>query len=248
MTGRWHRLRDRETGLVPRIRLAVGVLASSVGDRRQWRSLPIDFATALLAPIRVPGPPAPPMAARDWSPEREAAGARLRRAAQRWANERTARPAFAVIADDDDLAAWGRSGCLIEVRPEDWAVVLERTEAAGSPLGALLVTSTRAGNHGAWAFRLGAVAHPDAFLERDVAALVAWFADRGLPSIFLVTDDRPGAATDWGAVGRLFDLVLAPSEDLARALSARPDRRGIEARVSTAAGLEDVLAAIGSPA
>ena len=132
------------------------------------------------------------------------------------------------------------------MRPEDWAITLERTEAAGSPPGALLVTSARAGNHGAWAFRLGSVAHPDAFLERDVAALVAWFADRGLPSIFLVTDDRPGAATDWGAVARLFDLVLAPSESLARALSARPDRRGIEARVSTASDLEDVLAAIGA--
>ncbi len=45
-----------------------------------------------------------------------------------------------------------------------------------------------------------------------------------------------------------FDLVLAPSESLARALSARTDRRGIEARVSTASDLEDVLVDIGSPA
>ena len=138
-----------------------------------------------------------------------------------------------MIADADDLADWGRSSRLIELRPEDWAVVLEHGEAAGSLPDALLVTSTSSGNHGAWAFRLGQVAHPDAFLQLDVAALVAWFAGRGLPSIFLVTDHGADAVADWGSVGRLFDLVLAPSETVAAGFSARPDRQGMEARVSS---------------
>ena len=233
MSGGWRWLRNRRTGPVPRIRLAAGVLASSVKERGRWRSLPIDLATALLAPIRVPGPPPPPVAARDWSPERTAAGARLRQAAQRWATGQPEISPFAVIADADDLADWGRSSRLIELRPEDWAVVLEHGEAAGTLPDALLVTSTSAGNHGAWAYRLGQVAHPDAFLQHDVAALVAWFAGRGLPSIFLVTDHGADAVADWGSVGRLFDLVLAPSETVAAGFSARSDRQGMEARVGS---------------
>lgn len=233
MSGGWRWLWNRQTGPVPRIRLAAGVLASSVKERGRWRSLPIDFATALLAPIRVPGPPAPPVTARDWSPERTAAAARLRQAAQRWATGEPEISSFAVIAEAGDLAVWGRSSGLIELRPEDWAVVLEHAEAAGTLPNALLVTSTNAGNHDAWAYRLGQIAHPDAFLQHDVAALVAWFAGRGLPSIFLVTDHGADAVAEWGSVARLFDLVLAPSETVAAGFSARPDRQGIEARVSS---------------
>lgn len=233
VSGAWRRLRNRQSGPVPRIRLAAAVLASSVKERGRWRSLPIDLATAFLAPIRVPGPPPPPVEARDWSPERTAAAARLRKSAERWAIGEPEISSFAVIADDDDLAVWGRSSRLIELRPEDWALVLERAEAARTLPGALLVTSTGAGNRGAWAYRLGQIAHPDAFLHHDVAALVDWFAGRGLPSIFLVTDHGADAVTAWGSVARLFDLVLVPSDGVAAGFSARPDRQGIEARVSS---------------
>ncbi|MEO8469605.1 MAG: hypothetical protein ABI573_08070 [Chloroflexota bacterium] len=250
----WRWLLNRQTGLIPRIRLAAGVLLSTVKARGPWRALPYDLATALFAPIRIPGPPAPAIAARDWSAERAAAAARLRRAAELWASQRQAaasqadeRPAplsLAVIADDD-VSAWVRSGSVVELRPEDWAVVLEHAEGTGALPAALLVTSTIAGNHGAWAFRLGPFAHPDAFLQRDVAALVAWFAGRALPSIFLVTDDGADAVAEWSGVARLFDLILAPNEDAAARFSARPDRQGIEARVAKLpTGFADIRAAV----
>lgn len=248
VSGGWRRLRYLQAGLVPRLQLAAKVIAASGRDRRRWRSLPSDVATALLAPIRVPGPAAPPVAARDWAPERAAAAARLRQAAGRWAGDARAASSIAAVAAGPDLVAWRRSSRVIELRPEDWVAVLEAAETAGSSVRALVV-STTAGNHGAWAFRLGLVAHPDAFLERDMAALVAWFAERGLASILSVVDGGADAVATWGSVARLFDLVLAPGETVAAGFSARPDRRGIEARVShRPADLAEIRAAVAAVA
>lgn len=218
---------------------------SSIKHRGPWRSLPIDLATALLAPIRKPGTSAPPAPVRDWSPERMEAASRLRQAAERWASSATDALAVASIADVDALEAWARSGHVVELRPEDWALVLEGSAAAGDLPDAFLVTSTSNGNHGAWAFRLGRVAHPDAFLHRDLSAIIGWFADRNLPSIFLVTDDGANAIAEWGTVASLFDLVLAPTATTAAGFTARPDRRGVEAHVgSRKASLEEIRTAV----
>ncbi len=245
MTAGWRWLRNRQTGPVPRLGLVAQVLTSSIKHRGPWRSLPIDIATALFAPIRKPSMSAPPVPIRDWSPERMGAASRLRQAAEQWASSATKPLAVASIADDDALEAWARSGRVLELRPEDWALVLERSAAAGDLPDAFLLTSTNNGNHGAWAFRLGQVAHPDAFLHRDLSAIIGWFADRNLPSIFLVAEDGPNMIAEWGMVACLFDLVLAPTATMAADFTARPDRRGVEAHIgSSAANLDEIRTAV----
>ena len=237
-TLRW--LLNRESGPVPRARRVGGVLRATVRERGPWRSLPEALATAVLAPVRRSAPSAPPAPPRDWAPERAAAGARLAAAAARLAASNPADLRLAVIADKPDLATFAKAAAhVIAIRPEDWLAELGAAGAAGQGPDLLLVTSARAGNGGAWTYRIGWYAHPDSFLHRDLRALLAWCAERGIPSIFLAcgaTDATYAVdlVRDFGDAALLFDLVLAADSATAAAYSELPGRRGAGVRVPAA--------------
>jgi hypothetical protein len=227
---RW--LRNRQTGPLPRLRRVGGVLAAAARGARSepalLRRLPDDLATAVLAPVRVRGPAALAGPSRSWEPERAAARRRL-------AGE--GRPAvelgsigdlrLAAIADES-LAGWLRSGCeTIFVRPEDW-----RTQLEARPPQLLAIADAWWGNGGSWQYRVAWHAHPDALLLRDLRALVAWCAERGVPSVFL---DTHGAAADrFAEAAALCDLIVAPDEAAARRYLATADRRGAGVAIAAA--------------
>ena len=248
---RW--LRNRQTGPVPRLRRVASVVKATIRARGPWRSLPESLATALLAPVRLPSKPAPPQPPRDWSPNRIAAAARLKQAVRldpagpggNASPGATRRRVVAVIANPPDLEALSATAEMIELRPEDWADVLDAMHDAGNGPDALVVVATEIGFAGAWAYRIAWAAHPDSFLHRDLSVLIGWFQEHDTPSILAITDARPEALATWGDAADLFDLVLAATPEAAAAYTKRPSRRGSEAMIlSDPLGLERVLAAL----
>lgn len=247
----WRWLRNRQTGPLPRLRRVAGVLRATTRARGPWRALPEALATALLAPVRVASKPPAARPPRDWAPEREAAGERLATLAGRCAGADGSRRRLAVIADGSDLEAWAGHHELVAIRPEDWAVVLEGDEGAKG-IDALVVTATPDGNHGAWAYRIGWVAHPDGLLHRDLGAVISWCRERDVPSIFVIGEaaGEPGRTvlTAWADGAALFDVVVAVSAGAGPILEAHPDRQGVGVRIVADTGdLARILAAAVSP-
>lgn len=241
----WRWLRNRQSGPLPRLRRVGSVLKATVRGRGPWRQLPEALATALLAPVRLPGKPSPPRPPRDWTREREEARLRLARAAERLRDREPARLRVAVIADDPELARLREVLDLDELRPEDWAEVLDAGLAAGSCPDLLLVTTARNGNGGAWTYRIAWTAHPDGILHRDLEALTKWCAAHDVPTVFATTEAGPTFAATWGDAARLFDLVLVPDPTIAAVVDERPDRRGIGARLVPLGAAADIAAALG---
>jgi len=238
------RLRDRQTGALPRLRRVAGVFRATIRDRGPWRSLPEAIANALLAPVRHSAPAASPRPPRDWAPERAAAATRLAATATRLAKVAPRDIRVAAIADASDLGAITVACHATAVRPEDWAMVLAAASASGAAPDLLLVTSARNGNGGAWTYRIGWYAHPDSFLHRDLRALVEWCAERGIPSVFAARDE-PDVVRDFGDAAALFDLVLAANEATAEDLRDLPARHGAGIRVpSSGADLRAALASV----
>ncbi|HET9436066.1 MAG TPA: hypothetical protein VFO50_04355 [Candidatus Limnocylindrales bacterium] len=213
---RW--LRNRQSGPLPRLRRVGGVAWRTIRGREPWRQLPEALATALLAPVRIAGKPSPPPPPRDWGPERAAATARLAAFAAR---RDLVRPRVAVIADAAELDAFRTDWALVVIRPEDWAAVL-----AAEPPDLLVVDAARNGNGGAWAYRIAWTAHPDAFGQRDLRALVGWCTARSIPAIFRAPGGGVATVRDWSDVARYFDLVLAPDAEARAGYESLPDRRG----------------------
>jgi hypothetical protein len=204
-----------------------------------WRGLPAAVIRALVRPtpgVPAAEPPGPDRVA-DLVADRAAASGRIRATAARLAS--AARPAvLAVVADDAERAALRAAGPVLVIRPEDWVATME----AASP-DLLLVTSTRAGNGGAWTHRIAWAAHPDRLLGRDLDALLRWCADHDIATVFAVTPGGAAALDDWRDAADRFDLVLAPSAGTADALAASTARRGAVV-VEGAVDRESVLGAV----
>ncbi|MBI2776431.1 MAG: hypothetical protein HYX57_04070 [Chloroflexi bacterium] len=242
----WRWLRNRQSGPLPRIHRVGSVLKATFHARGPWRQLPEALATALLAPVRLPGKPPPPARPRDWTREREGARLRLVRAAERLRDRDPASLRLAVIADAPELARLSEVHDLDELRPEDWADVLDAGLAAGSCPDLLLVTTARNGNGGAWTYRIAWTAHPDGILHRDLDALTNWCAAHDVPTVFATTEAGPAFDAIWGDAARLFDLVLVPDATIAAAVDERPDRRGTGARLAPVGLAADIAAALGA--
>ena len=128
---------------------------------------------------------------------------------------------MAIIADRDGLAAYRAAWDVIAIRPEDWQTALDLSPTL------LVVDSARAGNGGAWSYRIARTAHPDFFLLRDLRALVDWCAERAIPTVFRVRESGAAASQDWATAAGLFDLVVAVDPDGEAAFAAMPDRHGL---------------------
>lgn len=129
--------------------------------------------------------------------------------------------------------------------------MLEGGEGANG-IDALVVTATPDGNHGAWAYRIGWVAHPDGLLHRDLGAVIRWCRERDVPSVFVIGEAAGEAGrialTAWADGAALFDVVVARSAGAVSILEAHPDRQGVGVRIVAHTGdLARILAAAGSP-
>jgi len=237
----WRWLRNRQSGPLPRLQRVGSVLRSTAAERRPFRELPDALLTALLAPVRISAKPSPPSPPRDWAPERTAAAARLAAAAVRIAGLKPKDLRLALIADADDMVALEAAFRVVAIRPDDWATVLETAETGGELPELLVVTSAIDGNQGAWANRIVWTPHPDFFLQRDLRALVAWFAVRDRPSIFISREAGSHAIRRWADAASLFDVVLALDDTTVAAYTAVPDRRGIGALPSKAGASVDAV-------
>jgi hypothetical protein len=207
--------------------MAVAVIRAAIRDGGPWRSLPAGVIRALRTPVGTL-PRAEVRPPRDPRHERVAAARRLIAARSSLADRTPATLRLALIADAADEAALVATGPATTLRPEDWMSVLE-TEAPD----AVLVTSARAGGHGAWTYRVAWVAHPDRILGGALEALLAWCRERDIPSVFALTTGETAALDEWLDAADRCDLVLVPDAASAARISADPGRRGAAVVVDT---------------
>jgi hypothetical protein len=182
------------------------------------RELPENVAAAILAPVRWSESSGPPPEPRDWLPERHAARRRWTSFARR---QPSIRPRVALIADRSAVDAYRAGWDVVLVRPEDWATVL-----ASELPEVLLVDSPVAGNDGAWSYRIAWTAHPDFFLQRDLAALSRWCAARGVLTVFRARESGTASVARWQDAARHLDLIVPADGASAEGYEAIEDRRG----------------------
>jgi hypothetical protein len=196
---------------------------------RSPRALPA-LPGALLAAARLPPIGAgllPARPSRSLEPERAAARDRL--IAFDRAVVDAARPLRVALIADEALSARVAATCeATAIRPEDWRAML----TAAAP-DVLVIGSAWYGNGGAWQYRVGWYAHPDALLLPDLRALLAWCGEARVPSIFW---DTGGARTvpRFGDAAGLCDLILAGDAATVAAYRALPARRGAGVVLETA--------------
>ncbi|WP_233571623.1 glycosyltransferase family protein [Cellulomonas triticagri] len=109
----------------------------------------------------------------------------------------------AVVLDDFSRLALGFEWQQVEVRPTDWRATLER-----EPVDLLFVESAWHGNDGAWRYHLAGDSAP----RPELAALVSWCHERGIPTVFWNKED-PAHYADFLASARLFDHVFTTDAD-----------------------------------
>lgn len=225
-------VRRRRTGPVAALRRVVHLLRAARGNADVRGALLGELVRALRGPARVRPTGAREAPTGGGSIEPDASSIEIaRRAAARRLNPRgldraqagaLAALRVALVADPPLAHAVARVTHVVEIRPEDWQPVLERFRPS-----LLLVTAATHGSEGAWQYRIGAEAHPDAILHKDLAALVMWAGACGIPSVFWEAGETPTVLLDDPALR--FDLVATTDPDRAAKVNADPRRRGVGA-------------------
>jgi len=223
---RW--VRNPRTGPVARARRVARVVVDIARAPGALPELPRSVLAAARAPSLEVAPPRP--AGVPIGPARAAARTRLE-GFQQAGRGSGGRLRLAVIADPPFAAEAALAGDVVAVRPEDWRDVLTAT-----PPDVLVVESAWRGNDGAWQYRIAWTAHPDGLGHRDLRPLLAWCAERGIPSVFWHTGSA-AAVPRFREAAALCDLVVADAP-AADAFAAMAERRGagvVPSRLTVAA-------------
>ncbi|HMJ79848.1 MAG TPA: hypothetical protein VK592_02255 [Candidatus Dormibacteraeota bacterium] len=216
---RW--VRNRQTGPLPRMRRMVRVMREIVRQPQLLPALPAELLRAALAPVRLATIPSASALPPDWTAARAAARERLARLEAPAGVALAADRLRVAFVADTPLAANLSGACDgIALRPEDWQATL-----ATRPLDMLLVESAWAGNGGTWQYRIAWYAHPDSILLRDLKALLAWCAERAVPSVFWDRASRVDGDRFREAAVR-FDLIVTADPGRASWYRGSADRRG----------------------
>jgi len=247
LAGRLDRLRrwlgNRQTGPLPRLGRVRHVIVAALRDPSALPDLPRELARAVQRPRGLDVSPARPAAPPSYEAERAAAARRLRRPSVDAATPAPApfeagRPRIALIADPPLASALGALAEVAQVRPDDWRRELEAWQPE-----LLLVEAAEWGNQGAWQYRLGWEAHPDALLLADLKALLVWTAEHDVPSVFWDTAE-PSDSRRFRPAAALFDLLLVADERQAAAARAWPERRGAAVEVLPRAGEAELVTSL----